>query len=130
MKQVVYLITLVAVLTLSGCKKTIPVRDFNSMPISGAHSEKSTVKSVETAILQACLSLGWKTRVVKQGEIEATLNIRKHQLVVSITHDNKEYSIKYKDSVNLLYDGKKIHRQYGNWTRNLMNSISAFSLSN
>ena len=128
MKKLAYLGLFALSLTLSGCKKTMLVQDYNGQPFPQYSQENASVQSVEKAIVRAAVSLGWKPKVVKQGEILATLDIRNHQLVVNIHYDAKEYSIKYKDSTNLMYDGKKIHRQYGNWTRNLINSINAFSI--
>ncbi|TQV87868.1 hypothetical protein [Aliikangiella coralliicola] len=129
MRKVSYFGLFLLTMTLLGCKKTMLVQDYPGQQIPHYAQEKSTVESVEKAIMRAAISLGWKTEVIEKGKILATLNIRKHQLVVDITHDDKSYSIKYKDSVNLKYDGKKIHRQYGNWVKNLINSINAFSVS-
>lgn len=126
--KALYLGLFIAVLTLAGCKKTVPVRDYNNMPFPQYSVGKNTAKSLEVAIVRAAVSLGWIPKIVQEGEIVATLNIRSHQLVVTIFYDAKEYSIKYKDSTNLMYDGKKIHRQYDNWTRNLISKINAFSI--
>ena len=84
-----------------------------------------TISNVEKSIIKGAVSLGWQANVVEQGKVEATLFIRSHKLVVEITHDDKNYSIVYKDSVNLKYDGENIHRQYANWVNNLINAINA-----
>ena len=71
------------------------------------------------------MKLGWICRANQEGKVLGTLDIRKHQLRVEISFNEKEYSIDYKDSINLDYDGKKIHRQYINWVTNLMRNIDA-----
>ena len=72
--------------------------------------------------------------VKAEGEIIATLDIRKHQLVVLITHDDESLSINYQSSVNLKYKehkykGYKIHRQYANWISNLLRAIDAQNIT-
>ncbi|WP_462165639.1 hypothetical protein [Pseudoalteromonas sp. GB43] len=71
------------------------------------------------------MKLGWTCRSNAEGQILGKLDIRKHQLRVDITFNEQEYSIDYKDSINLDYNGKKIHRQYINWVTNLMRNIDA-----
>jgi hypothetical protein len=128
MKKLVYIGFISVIFTLVGCKKTMLVRDYVGQPFSQYNVDKNTLEHLEGSIVKAAVSLGWTAKKVQPGEIEATLNIRNHQLVVSIVFNEKAYSIHYKDSDNLMYNGKKIHRQYGNWTRNLINAINAFSI--
>ena len=73
--------------------------------------------------------MGWKTQIKSDTQILATLNIRKHELVVLITHDDKTVSIDYQNSINLKYNGKKIHRQYANWVTNLLRAIDVQNIS-
>ena len=40
-----------------------------------------------------------------------------------VVYDTKSYSIKYKDSSNLNYDGKSIHKNYNGWVENLDKAI-------
>lgn len=122
-------LTAVIVTLLMGCKTTVPVRNFDNQVIAQYGNTPSSAKSVEKAIVRAAVSLGWKTSITSDEEIVATLDIRKHQLVVLITHDDKNFSIRYKDSVNLKYNGQKIHRQYINWVTNLIRSINAQNIT-
>ena len=63
------------------------------------------------------------------GHIIGTLNIRDHIAIVDITYNSDSYSITYKDSTNLNYNGTNIHRNYNNWINNLDNAIKV-QLSN
>jgi hypothetical protein len=54
----------------------------------------------------------------------ATLDLRTHHAVVEIAYNAKSYSIAYKESNNLNYDGKSIHRNYNGWIHNLQNAIN------
>ena len=78
-----------------------------------------TLDEVETAILKAGRIRGWKMKPVEPGHIVATLDIRKHQAVADILFDTDKYSIHYRDSTNLEYDGNNIHRNYNRWIVNL-----------
>ena len=42
---------------------------------------------------------------------------------VDITYTTESYSVVYKDSHELLYDGKEIHRNYNNWVLQLSDRI-------
>ena len=108
---------------MAGCKSTIPVPQYVDQPVAKSGTEISTVKDIERSIVRAAASLGWKTKIKSEGEILATLDIRKHQLVVLIKHDDKNLTVTYQSSVNLKYDGQKIHRQYANWVTNLLRAI-------
>ena len=64
--------------------------------------------------------LKWKKcEVIELAHIEAVLHVRTHKLIVDITYSDKDYTIKYKDSTNLKYNGKKIHSAYQKWVLNL-----------
>lgn len=123
MKKVYILAFSMVFLVLTGCKSTIPVPQYVDQPVAQYGDTKSTVKDVERSIVRAAASLGWKTKVKSEGEILATLDIRKHQLVVLIKHDDENLTVEYQSSLNLKYDGEKIHRQYANWVTNLLRAI-------
>ena len=61
----------------------------------------------------------------EDGHIQGNLLLRTHKAVVDINYDHSKYSITYKDSENLKYDGTDIHRNYNNWVINLTNKIDA-----
>lgn len=84
-----------------------------------------TQKQVGDAIRRAGAGLGWIMRPVSPGKLEATLRLREHVAVVDIEYDTKTFSIRYKDSQNLNYDGRTIHRNYNSWIRNLERAINA-----
>jgi hypothetical protein len=59
------------------------------------------------------------------GTMEGVLVLRSHRAVVDITYDTAAYSIKYKDSSDLEYDGSSIHSNYNGWVQNLDKAIRA-----
>lgn len=112
-------------LLASGCRKA-PVKNVLNAPISGSGTSQELPKdTIEQSIIVAGASLGWKIRKVSDGMMEGILDIRRHQAVVSIPYDNATYSIQYKGSTNLKYDGVKIHSNYNGWIQNLDRAIQS-----
>lgn len=116
-----FFILFAAVGVIAGCR-TAPVYNVEQQSIV------TTVQNVKTddvrkAIIRAGASLGWQMRDVKPGHIVGTLNLRKHMAKVDIKYSTKSYSILYKDSQNLKYDGSSIHKNYNGWIQNLQRNI-------
>jgi len=64
-------------------------------------------------------------KIVRPGLIVGTLYVREHMAKVEIPYDRNTYSILYRDSNNLDYDGANIHGNYNGWVQNLSNAINA-----
>lgn len=112
------LISILAV--LAGCKSA-PVKNIDSAAI--AVSGKYSVTDVKKAIIRAGASLGWSMKSKGKGHLLGTLNLRTHTAVVDITYKKDSYSIKYRNSNNLNYDGVNIHSNYNGWISNLNRNI-------
>ena len=85
--------------------------------------DKYSAQDVKKAIMRAGGSLGWMMKENGPGKIVATLNIRKHMAKIDIDYSTKSYSIRYKDSQNLNYDGTNIHSNYNGWIQRLNDNI-------
>lgn len=114
-------VLVVGVLFLAvGCKKAAPVvNPTSSMPIL----EKVSDKNIKEAIIRAGANKNWVIIPTGPQQLEGRLNIRAHTAVVEITYDKKNYSITYKDSVNLQYQDGSIHPNYNRWIVDLENEI-------
>lgn len=121
LKALRFLIPAMALLVV-GCR-TAPVYDVNQAQIVA--SRPVSMSDVEQTIRQAGASLGWQMVPRGPGNIEGTLILRDHRAVVDIRYDTRTYSIKYKDSSNLNYDGTNIHSNYNGWVQRLDNTIRA-----
>ena len=55
---------------------------------------------------------GWSIQPVRYGLLRATNAWRSHQMTVDIAFDLRTFSIRYVNSVNLDYDGARIHTAY------------------
>ena len=113
---------LLLVVLLAGCR-TAPIYNVESSPVPA--SANLTRKQVGNVIEREATVLGWHVERQAPGRMVATLELRRHVAVVDILYDDKQFSIHYKDSKVLNYDGKKIHRNYNNWIHNLQRRITA-----
>ena len=111
----------VLVFALGACSSR-PIRNVDNDPVVTA-SKPATTADVEQAIMRAGAGLGWVMTPARPGLVTGRLALRTHVAVVDITYDAKSFSIKYKDSVNLDYDGGNIHKNYNGWIENLDRSI-------
>ena len=107
---------------LTSCR-TAPVLNVDNASFVANH--QVTLSDVGDAIIRAGGGLGWRMRKESEGHMIGTLALRSHVAVVDITYDTSEFSIHYKDSTNLNYDGTKIHSNYNGWIQNLQNAILA-----
>jgi hypothetical protein len=114
------MIILVA-LVLAACR-TAPIQDVVDAPVVVDRSDY-TVDEVRRAILRAGTGLGWNMQPASSNAIIGTLNIRQHMAQVEITYDKRSYSIRYRDSENLQYDGQTIHNNYNGWVQHLDRAI-------
>jgi len=111
------------VLLVSGCG-TQPVYNVSDSPVAASKPNPS-LDEVGKAIQRAGVALGWQIKETKPGHMLGTLYLRKHVAVVDINYSVKSYSIKYKDSTELNYDGANIHKNYNGWIQNLDKGIRA-----
>ena len=109
----------VAILVLVGCRAG---NVYNVQNAPGADKAVS-MADVEMAIRRAGHGLGWQIVPQGPGRADGILVLRGHRAVVDITYDTRNYSITYKDSTNLHYDGTTIHSNYNGWIQNLDKAI-------
>ncbi|HEX9685237.1 MAG TPA: hypothetical protein VGA25_05235 [Burkholderiales bacterium] len=112
------------VLIAAGCRTATPVYNVMDAPIVATKSNPS-LDEVGNAIQRAGVALGWQMKQTKPGHIAGTLILRKHVAVVDVNYSAKSYSINYKDSTELNYDGSNIHPNYNGWVQNLDKGIRA-----
>ena len=109
-------------LLLTACAAPQPVQNINQTSVV-TNKPNATAEDVRQAIVRAGLGLGWQMKNAGPGQMVGTLNLRQHVAVVDIAYDRNSYSIRYKDSSNLNYDGTSIHRNYNSWIQRLDQQI-------
>ena len=107
----------------AGCRSNPVYNVEGAAVISG--KTNASLDDVQKAIMRAGGTLGWVMTPAGSGEVLGTLRLRKHVAVVSIKFNARTYSILYKSSENLDYDGKNIHSNYNGWIQNLHKAIQA-----
>ncbi|MDR1146048.1 MAG: hypothetical protein LBK71_07940 [Verrucomicrobiales bacterium] len=100
--------------------KVTPIID----PVTFTVPAPVSLAKMKQAILFACPVHGWQAKVVDDHTVTATLNIRKHKIMVQIAYDTKGFAITYKNSFNLTVSDNSIHRNYRNWVENLRGDIA------
>ena len=105
-----FMIAGILVLALVGCR-TNPVYSVEGAPVTTS-TRGYNLRDVRDAIQQAGISLGWQMRDVRPGLIIGTLTVREHMAQVEIPYNRTSYSILYRDSQNLNYDGVNTIKQY------------------
>ncbi len=128
LKKNIILLILLSIFII-GCR-TAPVVAITDAPINTESGKTPPLSAVTHDIIQAGIALGWQMKKVQPGYIIATLNLRKHMAQVDINYSRTKYSIFYKDSHEMRYDGTNIHANYNSWVQNLEKKISAYAYSN
>jgi hypothetical protein len=113
-------LTLALVPVLVSCRRS-PIYNVNNSPITTP--KRVTLSDVRGAIERAGHGLGWQMESTGPGHIVATLYLRSHMAQVDIPYTTTSFSITYRDSKDLNYDGSNIHSNYNNWIRNLDQAI-------
>jgi len=111
----------VLALIVVGCA-TKSVYNVTNAPVATSKPNPG-LDDIGKAIMRAGAALGWQMRETKSGHILGTLNLRKHVAVVDVNYSATSYSITYKDSTELDYDGTNIHKNYNGWIQNLEKGI-------
>jgi hypothetical protein len=113
------LLVVAAFLTV-GCRRNAPVINPTSpMPVM----EKVSEKDIKAAIIRAGADKNWVIVPTGPQKLEGRLQTREHSAVVEITYDRHNYTITYKNSVNLQYQDGTIHSNYNRWVLGLENEI-------
>ncbi len=113
-----------AAAALVGCTNQ-PIYAVSEAPVETFDGRPVTMAEVEQAIARAGAALGWRTHLAEPGLIVASYRWRGYTAVVQVAFGTKTFSITYRNSANLNYDGTNIHRTYNDWIRRLETSIRA-----
>ena len=117
-----------------GARTPSEARDFDKVAIIAKNGKAPTLQQVEKAIIAAGKEKEWVMNTISQGtasgKIEATLLVRgKHTVIVDIVYSPENYSIHYKDTINMnaaFCNGKTwLHPNYNVWVSRLNDEIQS-----
>jgi uncharacterized membrane protein len=121
-RRAVLVLLLILIATSLSCRKA-PVRDIPDNSIPNTFDKTLTIEEVEAAIIAGGSEAGWSMRKTSPGLIIGTIQVRTHQASVDVKYSENNWSITYRDSSNLKYNGEKIHVNYNKWVSRLADSI-------
>ncbi len=101
-----------------------PIYNVENMTVQTASRRPTTSQQIRDAIIAGATTKRWQVREIEEGHLVAQIFVRRHMAEVDITYDESSYSITYKDSTNLLYDGTVIHRNYNKWIALMVGQIN------
>ena len=86
-----------------------------------------TLAQVQSTIQKTAEAQRWQLSDIKTGSFVAkrSWDANKHNIVVDVVYGLKDFSIRYKDSKQMGYDGNTIHRSYNRMVRDLESGIKA-----
>jgi hypothetical protein len=116
------LLVCLPVLAVVGCTSK-PVYNVMDAPVIPSSGKSASMQDIRSAIIRAGVPLGWQIIPGKPGQLTGRLVVRSHQAVVDIEHNLHQYSIKYRDSVNLGAMDGQVHRSYNSWVQDLDKAI-------
>ena len=121
---ILLMLTVALCLTSVGCRKGVPITEPGNPSISAYG--KFTKTQVRDAILRGGSNIGWQMREEVPGVVLGTWNARSNSVTVKIPYSEKEYTIKYHSSENMLDGGDgTIHTNYNRWVDHLNRNITA-----
>lgn len=84
-----------------------------------------TLAQIQSAIEKTARDLQWELSDIKPGSFTAKRHwgATKHNIVVGVVYDRKAFSIRYKDSKNMSFDGSSIHHTYNDMVSTLQDHI-------
>jgi hypothetical protein len=108
---------LVALMTFSehAVARTKPVYNIVDKPVVTGSGRSLTQEEVGQILAEAAEFKRWTVEMVEEGYLRAQIQVRKHFAAIDIRYTATSYSITYRDSKQLKYDGKEIHRNYNKW---------------
>ncbi len=83
---------------------------------------KVTLEQAKNAIINAATK--WQIEEITPGHMTAKLFADQKKVEVDIKYNTKAFSIIYKNSKNLEYDGLRIHANYNKWIQELQHNIN------
>ncbi len=120
MPRFVHILLIGCVLLIAACR-TGAIYNVESAPLNAPPT--ATLTDIQRAIIRAGATRGWQMSPVEPGHIIGTYARRDFSTSVDIRFTTQSYSITYKDSTGLNYDGTNIHSNYNSWIHTLQTEI-------
>lgn len=110
-------------LAVVGCSQNEAIYTVEHASVSGPGGQL-TDDQVHNAILTSLQTRDWVVQEEMPNKIIAKQTFRKHSATIQINYSQTGYSLLYRESENLGYDGSEIHRNYNKRIRQLEAEIN------
>jgi hypothetical protein len=142
MRNALVVVTLLLVLFAVGPSIAVASVTIRNTPPTPHFAPVGTpLVDLAAAIRQAANEQGWRIVAETPGVMQASLQVRSHEAVVTIGFDETSFWIDYADSINLDYNpntlrktrnrgvikGPRIHRNYNIWVDQLAKKIAIYA---
>jgi len=121
------LAALLATSNVDAARGSVPIQNFEDLPVTGSDGKPLTAEQVKQAILSGASRSRWAASVQPGNVVRLTYSPRTHVAVVDVVYTAKGYSIRYSNSTNLGYaqegGAAVIHPNYNKWVNALRQSI-------
>ena len=122
MKQIILIASVLLILVACTSKPIYNVKP--SVVVTGSGKTPS-LEQVRKAVASAANIKEWTTVDLNDNQMIVTHRTRSHMAQVVVVYSEKSFSIDYKGSEMMRYDGDRIriHRSYNKWVKKLENAI-------
>lgn len=121
-RRTILVALLILTASMLSCRKA-HVRDIPDNSIPSPYDKSLTVEEIEAAIIMGGNEAGWSMQKKEPGLIVGVIQVRQHEAQVNVRYSESSWSITYRDSSNLKYNGDKIHVNYNKWVSRLADAI-------
>jgi len=102
-----------------------PIANFQNLPVK-TRGDTPSLSQVRAAIVAAGRKRNWVIVEGEPGQLRGTLLVRgKHRAEIDIAYSPQSYSVIYRNSESLNYDGQNIHPSYNRWVKDLIFNIES-----
>jgi len=121
----------------TAAKPSVTLENITNAPHGAAPD--ASLEDIQRWIEASAARQSWSVVRSDPGRAILRLDIRSHTAIVDVTYDEIDFSIAYRDSINLNYSekgktrfvnkrrieipGPRIHRNYNRWVRDLASAI-------
>ena len=119
-------VALAGALCAAQARENDPITNYQDMPVRARGGKPLSQAEVRDAIVAAASAKQWKVNYVAAGLLVAQRNVAgRHLIEVDIRYGPQQYSILYRNSVNMNYRAadSSIHPNYNRWARELVDGI-------
>lgn len=125
MKPACYRIAAALGMLLLAAACTKPMQKVEASSYGWGPQKGVTLAQMRSTIEKTAQDLGWQLSDVQPGSFTAKQEwgATKHNIVCGVVYDEKSFSIRYKDSKNMSFNGSSIHHTYNDMVTALRDNI-------